>query len=183
MKKFLTSLALVAITGTAMAGSFTVQHQSINGIGSNDQVLYGLSVKENINKVFAGDMGITNTQTERTNALSTRLEVGVTASGLSVGPLTGYVRTAMGQKYSNSTDFTYYSIEPGVTTKLGSMTLKLGNRYRSATNATANNDQTHTWRVNASYPVSKNGSVGLGFDRMRGDSNQNATTVSYSHSF
>lgn len=182
MKKFLAIIAL-ATSVSAFAGSFTVQRQSINGVGSSDQVLYGLSVKENITKSIAGDLGITNTQTESTKALSTRLEAGVTAAGINVGPITGYARLATGQKYSNTTSFTYYSIEPGVTAQLGNVSLKLGHRYRSAIDSTANNDQTHTWRASVGYNVSKNGSVGLGFDRMRGDSNSNATTVSYSHRF
>ena len=102
MRKILAILALAATT-SAMAATGTLEYQDIAGVnGASDQKAYGLSVKENINKNFAGDVGFTNTQTDGTNSLTTRLEGGVTGSN-TYGKLTPYVRIATGQKFSNTT--------------------------------------------------------------------------------
>jgi hypothetical protein len=182
MKKILAILTLV-VSGTAFAaGSFTLESQNVNVINGADQKIYSLNVKQKFSSVFTGDATFSNTQTDGTNALGTRLEAGVTASVPVVGLVKGYVRGAYGQKYSNTTDTPYYSIEPGVSAPLGPFTAKVGFRWRSAVD-TAKGDQTHTVRVGLAYALTKVDSVAVGFDRARGDNNQNVVKVSYTRSF
>ena len=183
MKKIFAILAM-AISASAFAGdSVTIENQHVNNAGAASQQIYGLGVKHEFTSNFAGDVNFTNAQTDGTNALSTRLEAGITASTQLYGPVTGYVRTALGEKYSNTASFAFYSIEPGVTAPVGPFTAKVGVRYRSAVDADKNNDQTHTVRTTLSYPLTKVDTVSVRYDRVRGDNNQKIWIAGYTHSF
>lgn len=181
MKKIaIATLALIALSAMA-ADSFTVEGQHINNAGAAAQQQYVLGVKKEFTG-FAGDLAFSNAQTEGTNALSTRLEAGATVSG----PVGLYVRTAVGQKYSNTTDFTYYSVEPGVTAAVPGvqgLTAKVGYRFRSAFDSSQNNDQTHTARYSLAYAVTKTDTVALKYDRVNGDNNQKIIAVAYTVGF
>ena len=182
MKKILAILAMVT-AGSAFAGSVSIEGQQIDNKGSADQKKYALSVKENITKELAGDVSFSNTTTNGTGALSTRLEAGLTGTTPQVGPVMGYVRLAAGQKYSNTADFSYYSVEPGVLIPMGNFTGKIGYRYRSAFDSTANGDQTNTWRASVSYALTKKDEIGVGFDQVRGDNKHDSWAVKYTRSF
>lgn len=181
MKKILAILALAAF-GSAFAGSFSVESQNVNNVVSADQQVYILGVKHDFRKNFAGDLAISNSQTNGTNALSTRLEAGATVSAPLFGSVVGYTRIGYGLKYSNTTDFAYYSVEPGVSMPVGPFTAKVGYRYRSATSS-ANNDQTNTSRVSVAYALTKNDSVAIGYDRMTGDAEAKVVRLSYTRGF
>lgn len=182
MKKLFAILAL-AVTTTAFAGSFTVESQHVNQVRAADQQTFGLSVRQELSKSFTGDLGMSNTQTDGTNALATRLEAGLTYAQPILGSVNGYVRTALGQKYSNTADFTYYSVEPGITAPVGPFTAKVGWRWRSAVDSDTRNDQTHTMRYTVSYPVTKLDTVSVRYDRVNGDNNQKIVVVGYTRSF
>lgn len=179
MKK-LVFATLVALSGFAYAGdSVTLEGQHINNAGAAAQQLYALGVKKDFGSV-AGDVGISNAQTEGTNALSTRLEAGATVNG----PIGLYARTAVGQKYTNTADFAYYSIEPGIAAPIGyGLTAKVGYRFRSAFDSTQNNDQTHTVRYAVSYALSKDDTITAKYDRVNGDNNQKIVGVAYTRGF
>ena len=184
MKKIFAIMTMVVAT-SAMADSVTFSNQTINVIDSNnDQTQYSLSYKHDFNKTFAGDIQFSNTQTENTNALGTRLEAGLTASTPLFGSVKGYVRTALGQRYNNTKDYQYYSVEPGVSMPVGLFNVKVGYRLRDATDSTVNsNEDTRTKRLNVSYPLTKNDAIAIGVDRERGDANKNGTTISYTRTF
>jgi hypothetical protein len=189
MKKILAILAMAVSTGV-FAASATLEYQNINGVQNtpNDQRNINLTVKEAINQNFAGDVQLSNTfnNTATSNAASSfRTEGGLTGSIPLVGPLSGYTRVAIGQKFTTTTNFTYYSVEPGVTMPLGAgFSAKLGYRFRSAfEDVNVNNDTTRTLRAGLGYEINKNNSVGVGYDQVRGDSNQNTIKVSYTRGF
>ena len=186
MKKIFAILAL-AITGTAFAAdSFTVEGQHINNNGAAAQQQYVLGIKKDINSVFAGDLAFSNAQTEGTNSLSTRLEAGVAGTMPLVDGINGYTRVALGQKYTNTTNFSYYSIEPGVTAPVpgvAGLTAKVGYRFRSAADSGLYNDQTHTVRAGVSYAVTKVDSIGVRYDRVKGDNDQKIWAVAYTRGF
>ena len=178
MKKIFAILAL-AISGTAFAAdTFTVESQRINNAGAAAQQQYVLGIKKDFTG-FAGDLAFSNAQTDGTNALSTRIEAGATVAG----PVGLYARTAIGQKYSNTADFNYYSVEPGFTAPIGAgLTAKVGYRFRSAFQS-ANGDQTHTMRYAVSYALNKTDAIAVKYDRVQGDSNQKVVAVAYTVGF
>jgi hypothetical protein len=181
MKKIFALIALVASTST-FADSATVEYQNVNTLGGLDSKAVALAVKHDFNNVFAGDVQISNTQTNQTNALSTRLETGLTGVVPLTNTVKGYVRSAVGQKFTNTVASGYYSIEPGVSMPVGPVTAKVGVRFRQATSDTVA-DTTRTVRAGLTYALTKQDSVTLRFDRVRGDNTQNITALAYSHSF
>ena len=185
MKKILTGLVALAISGMVLAGSVTVEGAKINTIGGNDQMNTNFTLSESINNTFSVHTQLSSTQTDNTNAVSTRLEVGGTATAPLFGAINGYTKVAVGQKYSTSGSFTYYSIEPGITMPLSpSLTAKVGYRFRTAAeNANVNKDTTDTFRVGVTYAINKKDAVGFRFDRITGDSRQDGYNVFYSRSF
>jgi len=183
MRKILAIMAL-AISSSAFAASVTVTGALVDGVqGSPNQTQYGLGVKGDFNKNIAGDVSFLNVQTDSTNALSTRLEAGLTAQN-TYGIIIPYTRVAVGEKYTNTTTFTYYSIEPGVKVPFGKtgVTGQVGYRFRNAV-YTTNNDTSRTWRAGVSYAMTKVDSIGLRYDNVRGDQNQNIVAVSYTRGF
>jgi long-subunit fatty acid transport protein len=184
MKKIVTIAALLTATTLASAASVTIEGQNQQGNhGARDSTNYALSVKESINKTFAVDAGFTAYQQETTKALSNRIEAGVTGT-LPVGPLNLYTRAAVGEKFTNGANFGYYSVEPGVvynfTDKLSG---KVGYRFRNGFGENGNLDTTHTARVGASYAVTKQDTVGVRYDQVRGDSFNHSFNFAYTRSF
>ena len=184
MKKVFATVALVAATGLANAASVTVEGQFQQGHrGARDSDNYALSVKESINKTFAADLGFTALQQDGTKALSNRLEAGITGTR-PVGPVNLYTRVAVGEKFNNGSDFAYYSVEPGVvynfTNKLSG---KVGYRFRNGFGDNGNLDTTHTARAGVSYAVTKQDSVGVRYDQVRGDAFNHSVNFAYTRSF
>jgi len=184
MKKILVA-ALALISSLAFAGTVTVEGAKVNTIGGNDQMSTNFMLTETVNKTFSVHTQLVSTQTDNTNAVSTRLEVGGSATVPLFGSVTGYTKLGLGQKYSTAGQFTYWSIEPGINVPLTEkITAKVGYRYRTAAeNPNVNKDTTDTVRIGASYAIDKVRSVGFRFDRITGDSRQDAYNVFYTHSF
>lgn len=188
MKKLALAAVLALAATMASAVEVRVEGQDADGKnGSVSQNVYELSVKEAINKNFAGDVTVKQYRTDGTNALANRVEAGVTASnGYTLGvPFTAYTRVALGQKFvNNAGSFGYYSIEPGVAVPVASTgaTVSLGYRFQSAFNDDQN-DTTRAWRAKLGYDVTKSDNVYVGFDRVRGDTDQNVARLGYIHRF
>ncbi len=183
MKKIALATTLVLAATLASAAEMGLEYKDYNGVnGGSDANSYTLSVAGNLAPGIKLDGKFQNKQVDGTNALSTRLETGLTGTVPVTGPLSVYARGAVGEKFTNTGDFSYYSIEPGVAVKQGPVGVSLGWRYRDAFND-ANNDQTRTWRAKASYDLTKQDSVYVGYDRQRGDSEYNAWRVGYVRGF
>jgi hypothetical protein len=181
MKKIAIATLVLAAFGAMAADSFTVESQNINNNQAAAQQQYVLGIKKEFSG-FAGDLAFSNAQTKGTNALSTRLEAGATVNG----PVGLYARAAVGQKYSNTADFTYYSIEPGIAAAVpgvAGLTAKVGYRFRSAFDGSQNNDQTQTARYSLAYALSKVDTVAVKYDNVKGDSNQKIVAVAYTRGF
>jgi predicted porin len=187
MKKILTGLLALTLSGVVFAGSVSVEGAMLNTVGGNDQMNSNFTLSENINKAISVHTQLSSTQTDKTNSVSTRLEVGSTATAPLFGSVTGYTKVALGQKFSTSGtgQFTYYSIEPGVVVPLtSSLSTKIAYRYRTAMdNPNVNKDTTDTVRVGVTYAINKQNAIGFRFDRITGDSRQDGYNVFYTRSF
>jgi hypothetical protein len=183
MKKIFAILAL-AVSTTAMADSVTFETNNIQGVGTTDSTAYRMTYQHVITpKKLDTDYSISQTQSDTASkSISTRIEAGLRYRFPIVGDLNGYVRGGIGEKFSTKGNATYYAFEPGILMPIGPFNARVGFRYRSAVDS-KDGDQTHTARVNLSYPLSKDSAIALGYDRMRGDSDQNITRLSYIRSF
>ena len=185
MKKFALATVLALAATLASAVEVRLEGQDADGKnGTAGQTVYELGVKQAINNNFAGDIVVKNYRTDGTNALSTRYEAGLTGGAALFGPVNGYVRGAVGEKYvTGNSGFGYYSVEPGVAANLGyGFSAQLGWRYQAAFSDNQN-DTTRTWRTKLGYDFTKADTVYVGYDRQRGDSDQNITKVGYIHRF
>jgi len=187
MKKILTGLFALAISGAVFAGSVTIEGAQLDTKnGGKDQKNINFTLSESINNTFSVHAEASSTQTDITNAVSTRAEVGATATVPLYGPVLGYTKVAIGNKYSTSGQFAYYSVEPGIKAPIGNtgLTAQAGYRFRTAvSNPNVNNDTTDTVRLGVAYAINKQHAVGMRFDRIVGDSRQNGYNVFYTRSF
>lgn len=185
MKKILTILAMT-ISSFVYAASATFEYQDRTGVnGTTNSSQYSLTISENINKNFSVGVGGNVGAKDSNGAInSSRLEGSVTGK-TTIGLFSPYVRLGTGQKFTTATNYSYYSVEPGVTVPLGNtgLTTRLGYRYRTAFDSTAYADTTNTWRLGISYAVTKQDTVGIRYDRIRGDSNQNSVAFNYIRNF
>lgn len=185
MKKLIVTAMLLA-AGTAFAQGFgSVEYGSRDGVNGNADAN---SVKVTIGKKFTenitGDLSSRFAKEEGTASNnSTRLEAGVTGSYAVGDGFTVYTRGAVGEKFTSTDNFSYYSVEPGVKYAVTPvLSVKAGYRYRDAF-SNSNGDQTRTVRLGAEYAMSKSYSLGLGYDRVRGDSDYNAVLASVNFKF
>ena len=188
MKKIaLATVMAMALATSAFAAEVKIEAQDSNGVsGTADQRVYELGVKEKITDNFAGDIVIKNYRTGGTDVLSTRYEAGLTGSATIAGPISGYTRVAIGEKYkSGSAGYGYYSIEPGVgvvVSAVPGLTASLGWRFQDAF-ADGHSDATRTWRSKIGYDLTKTDNVYIGYDMQRGDSEANITKIGYIRRF
>ena len=181
MKKILAMALIVASTlvTSAYAGGFgSIEYSSRDGVnGTADSRATKVTVGTDLNQTFKADFSLRQ-KTDTDNDLSdTRLEAGVTGTVPVVGGLSTYGRVGVGEKFKTSTNYSYYSVEPGVKYAITpDLTVKLGYRYRAAMDS-VNADTTRAWRTGLEYALTKNYFVGLGYDQVRGDSNYNATNI------
>jgi hypothetical protein len=186
MKKIFAIFAILAmaVSTTAMADSITFRTQLIDGVDTTNSTAYQMVYAHDVNKQVSADVSFSQTQSDTAaKTITTRMETGLRYTTTPIfGNVKGTVRTALGERFSTKGNTTYWSVEPGITMPIGPFNTRFAYRYRSSVD-TAQGDQTNTARVNVSYPFTKQDSVAVGYDRMRGDSNQNVVRLSYTRSF
>jgi hypothetical protein len=186
MKKILAILAMATISSGVFAATAQLEYQDWDGTkGTASSQEAKLTVKEQINKNFAGDVAFSQTWKDNNGGLSSRMETGLTGT-YPVAGISLYTRAAVGEKFTNTSNFGYYSVEPGVIAPIGTtgLTAKVGYRFRTAFNdVNVNNDTTRTWRAGLSYDLTKKDTIGVRYDRTRGDTNANGIAVSYTRGF
>jgi hypothetical protein len=177
-------LIFFAVFNSAQAASVITEYQNASGFnGSADQKGYLVAVREDINKTLTGDLVFLMRQTNNTNSVSNRLEVGLTPKTtlFSINP---YTRFAVGERFTSTGNYSYYSVEPGIVYPniFDKFSARVGWRYRNSF-LEAGNDETRTWGLGVSYPIIKSTSLGVRYDRTTGDSNQNTWNFNLTKSF
>jgi opacity protein-like surface antigen len=176
MKK-LFALAILALSGAAFAGGFgAVEYSSRDGVnGAADARATKVTMGTDLNQTFKADFSLRQKTDTSNNLGDTRFEGGLTGTVPVAGSLSAYGRLGVGEKFKSATNYTYYSVEPGIKYAVTpDLSVKAGYRYRAATDS-VNADTTRTYRLGAEYALTKNYFVGLGYDQVRGDSQYNAT--------
>ena len=182
MKKIFAILAL-AVSTTAMADSINIEKRIVQGVGTTDSTAYRMLYTHNVNKQVNADVSISQTQSDTASkAIGTRIEGGLSYRYPIIGNLTGGIRVGIGEKFSTKGNATYYAVEPSVSMPVGPVNVRVGYRYRSAVDS-KDGDQTNTARLNVSYRLTKQDTVNIRYDRMRGDSNANTIGLGYTRSF
>ena len=134
MKK-LFALAILAVSGAAFAGGFgAVEYSSRDGVdGGADARATKVTMGTDLNQTFKADFSLRQ-KTDTDNDLGdTRLEAGLTGTVPVATGLSAYGRLGMGEKFKSSTNYSYYSVEPGIKYAVTpELSVKAGYRYRAA---------------------------------------------------
>lgn len=182
MKKLLAILTLAMIGVSAQAGTFIVEYSPTQGIGRPDGTAYLIKVGESISKNVELDFQMVTAQTDGTNAVSTRLETGLTPRW-DFGPGKFYTKFALGRKLDARGNKDYYGVEPGYILPLTNRaSIRYGFRYRDGIGDDLG-ERTDTHRLGVEYKLTKFDALNVRFDRQRGDSNQNSWNFAYIRRF
>jgi opacity protein-like surface antigen len=196
MKKILAILAL-AVTGTAFATEgVNFEFERERGINSpntmENTIKVAPFVKLDNGVKFDIQFGASRndgTVSGNNNPIEGSIEARVQKlwevyPGLKLGG-----RVSVGEKFNgdnkagNTTDFSYYTIEPkaeyAVTERLSALTSW---RYRDAFSDSVAY-QTRTWKIGAGYAVTKQDVIETKYFMKRGDSNTNGIELAYTRSF
>lgn len=181
MKKLL-AIALLGLASAANAGTFIVEYSPTQGIGRPDGTGYLVKVGESISKNVELDFQMVTAQTDGTNAVSTRLETGLTPRW-EFGPGRFYTKVALGKKLDVRGNKDYYGIEPGYILPLTDrISARYGFRYRDGLGGDLG-ERTDTHRLGVEYKLTNSDAFNVRFDRQRGDSNQNSWNFAYIRRF
>ena len=167
MNKLVLSLALLfPLTSLAaepqnfVHGQYTFRDTIAGQSGDPNRQGINLTVGRNIGQGITLDA---NSQFRNENgkngADTTRLEAGATYQYGLTQDITFYTRGAVGYKLTDTDDFTYYSVEPGVKFQVTQpLNLRVGYRYRDSFSDSIF-DKTNTVRVGAEYALDKKQSL------------------------
>jgi len=183
MKKLLATAILGFASLTAMAGSATVEYSDVEGVnGAKNGKGYLVNWNDSITKNLDGGFQMSTAQTEKTNAVSTRVEASLTPK-YDLGLATAYMKGSIGVKLNTLGSNEFYAVEPGVIVPLGNdFSTRVGYRYRAAFDSGIA-DTTRTARVGLTYALTKKDAFTLRYDRQRGDSEQNSWNFAYTRGF
>jgi hypothetical protein len=194
MKKLLVILGLVvssqAFAVSALDDFALIEYEHFGAADqtSPNQNAFSLMARKNLNSWLAADVQMSQINNEKPTVdtlASARIESGLFAQVKTIADFNVFSRVAVGQKYNSTTNFGYYSVEPGLGHAIPGvpgLSSTVSYRYRSAFDE-GKGDTTHTVRAALWYDLNRNNNVYVRYDNVRGDVNQNGYTVGYIHSF
>jgi hypothetical protein len=189
MKKILAILAIAMLTlGTAHADSVGVEAGNVNiNKGQAHQEGVGLRYSKDIAPGFSADIGVQSLKNTASNAATSRVELGATASMPLAKGLGFYTRVTVGEQFGSwanqSKDFKYWSVEPGVAYRAGNVDVRAGYRWRDGFDVITPGFRTQTYKLGAGYSLSKADRVGINYEDLRGDYKTKQYTLNYTRSF
>jgi hypothetical protein len=190
MKKILAILAISMLTlGTAQADSVGVEAGNVNiNKGQAHQEGIGLRYSKDIARGFSADIGVQSLKNTASNAATSRVELGATASMPLAKGLGFYARVTVGEQFGSwaretGKEFKYWSVEPGVAYRTGNFDVRAGYRWRDSFDAITPGFKTDTYKLGAGYSLSKTDRVGINYEDVRGNYKAKQYTVNYTRSF
>ncbi len=183
MKKILAILTLLLGYTGAYAQSATVEYSAAEGLnGKPGAAGYLVKWTTPMNRQVDWDLQMTTAQADLSNSVSTRVEVGLVPK-YDLGWARFTTKLAVGTRMNSSGDSNYYVIQPGLAIPLNDrFGLRLAYRFRESFESSVA-DTTRTARLGVNYNLSTKDSLGVRYDRVRGDSNQNSWNFSYTRRF
>lgn len=182
MKKLLAALTL-SLAGLAQAQQATIEYSTSEAMNGRPGST-GYLVKWNtpLTKGVDWDFQMLSSQTDRTNSVSTRAEIGLVPK-YDLGWARVNTKIALGKRFNSSGESNYYSIEPSIRVPVvNDWSVRVGYRFREALDSSVA-DTTKTLRVGVGYDITKKDSVLLRYDLQRGDSDQNLWALAYTRRF
>jgi len=112
----------------------------------------------------------TRTKDKDTGSNDTKVEAALVGKYKLTDNLSAYTRAGVGNKYTRSEDFGYWTVEPGLKYKLNSdWSVKAGVRFRDSFQTSHNANDT-TYKAGIGYKLAADTSLDFGYSLKRGDS-------------
>lgn len=184
MKHIIAILATsLALTTQVFAASATIEYQTIDNTTGTDQQNYNLTVRESVSSNLIADVQFSQTTNDIGPGTVQRLEAGLTPTYKTTYATFGS-RFTVGEKYTTSQQYGYWSANPFVAVPIANtnLTTFAGWRYRAAFD-TNYLDTTRTWRGGVQYALTKQDTVGVRYDRVKGDSDSKVWAFFYTRGF
>jgi hypothetical protein len=185
MKKLFAILAL-SLTGSAFAGSgvsFEFERERGNDSPNTFENTFSVAPYYKFDNGIKADIKFYGSREDGSKTLENKVEVRVQKMYDIANDLKAGARISIGEKYTSTGDYSYYTIEPKVGyTLTNALSLQASYRYRNAFN-TANNYETGTTKLGFDYNVTKQDEVGVRYFMKRGDSDTNGVELAYTRSF
>lgn len=186
MKKFLFAvLALAAFSAHAEDNRNFVRAEGVYyNIKDTDNDKYGLNLQvgREIAPGFKVDLKQEFRNTENTQAISNRIEVGAALEQKIPFVKVG-VRGAVGEKFTNGDNFEYWLVEPFVAYDVNSdWTVKGSWRYRNAFDSDKH-DQTSTYKATVAYKYTTNTSFDVSLGKTTGNTEYTAVQAGVTYKF
>lgn len=166
--KLIAAASLVAFSALANAQSSVTATYGVKDTTATPSVqshVMNMSVKTRAFTNVDVDAGINTETADVARTVTNRYEIGVTPGYAITDMFRGDVRIATGiRQKSGVQDFGYYSVEPGITGKLGDFRARVAYRYRTAYDADTNAYTSQTMRYSVGYAVTKKDAIRLGYD-------------------
>lgn len=179
-------LTVLLAAGAVSAQTLSLGYTNINTDSGTQENRSSLSVRgiKLATSSVSGDIGYSATTKEASNALSNRIELGVSDS-VKLGDFRVGARAATGWKLvSGKATTSYYAIEPFVGTAIPNTPLdvRVSYRWRDAYSSDVS-DKSDTARLSLGYKISKKDRLTLGYDKLTGNGAGTQTTFAYSRAF
>jgi hypothetical protein len=186
MKKLLAILAL-AMTGTAFAGgsgvSFEFERERGNNAPNTFENTISVAPYYKFDNGVKADIKFYGSREDGSKTLENKVEARVQKMWEVLPHTKLGARVSVGELFSSTKDFSYYTFEPKLSYALtDALSLQGSYRYRNAFN-TDNNYETRTTKLGFDYELTKKDEIGVRYLMKRGDSNTDGVELAYTRSF
>ena len=186
MKKIFAIMALV-ITGSAFAGengvSFEFERERGNNAPNTFENTVSVAPYYKFDNGVKADIKFDGSREDGSNTLENKVEARVQKMWTVFPNAKLGARVSVGELFSSTKDFSYYTFEPKASYDLTSaLSLQASYRYRNAFN-TSNNYETRTTKLGFDYALTKKDEVGVRYLMKRGDSDTDGVELAYTRSF
>lgn len=185
MKKILIALLLTTnVVAEEKAGYYTDINFGIenSNTGGSDATKWSGKFGKHINKHFDAEL-YTRIKDKDSGGNDTRIEAAVIGKHKLTDDWSSSLRFGVGNKYTTTDDFGYWSITPSIKYKINDkLSTKIGYRLRDAFETERKqNDQ--TIKLGLSYKIVEDTSLSAGYDWKRGDSDSNGFGIGLKFEF
>lgn len=182
--KYIAFLVAALISTSAFADSIETGVDYKDKVNSDyNHTVYFLSYNKNVSKDLTVGIRTENEVVSLSQALEGLVQAQTKYSLSNSTPFTPFVNGAIGQKFKDGTNFTFWVVGAGVNTRLtDDISFDTAVRRREAFSSDNNYATTET-SVKLNYALAKNHIVSVKYAVERGTSDYNTTGVSYQYKF
>jgi len=150
--------------------------------GGSDAVKWSAKFGKHINEYFDAEIS-SRIKDKDSGSNNTRVEAAVIGKHKIADDWSSSLRFGVGNKYTTTDNFSYWSITPSVKYKINDkISTKIGYRFRDSFD-TGHKQNDQTIKLGISYKILEDTSLNAGYDLKRGDSDSNGFGIGFKFEF